>query len=247
MKSPLLAAAPLMAALAWTVAIAVDGGGRSQGSVLLIGLGLILMATVSVVGMIVAGGRWARRLGFAVAAATGLVALTRETDVFWWIALAFTGLTVLALNTPSVTTSIRQLPSAQGPPVRAVLAPLILISTTFILGFVSTDIVAWPELDVALSAPLVAFAYSRAFRGGLFSMRVLWPVLAGGLAFLMEWPTGAVAAGLGLTVAVLAWHPSVKVAFSPPREVGSTYPIPPELTPPEILDAAGLDDKGRPK
>ena len=170
MKSPLLAATPLLAAVLWTIALIVDADGRSQGSVLLIGLGLLLMSAVSVVGMVLAGGRWARTLGFVVVAATGIIALTREVDLMWWIALGFTGLAVVGLNSPSVTAGIRKLPSAQGPPMRAVVAPLVLISAPFVIG-ISTETVGWPELDVALSAPLVAFAYTRALTGGLFSIR----------------------------------------------------------------------------
>ena len=247
MRSPLLAVTPLIAAVAWTTALIVDADGRDQGSVLLIGLGLLLMSVVSVVGMVVAGGRWAWRFGFVVIAGCGAVAVSRETDALWWIAIACTGLAVTALATPSVTFRIRKLPAAQGPPERAVLAPLILISAPFVIGVLAYDNIAWPELDVALSAPLVALAYAKAWRGGLFSMRVFWPLMAVGLAFLMSWPTGTASASLGVIVAALAWHSSVKVAFRPPREVGSTYPIPPELTPSDILDAAGLDDKGRPK
>jgi hypothetical protein len=37
----------------------------------------------------------------------------------------------------------------------------------------------------------------------------------------------------------------VRDAFYPPTETGSAYAIPPELTPPEILDAADLDERGR--
>jgi hypothetical protein len=50
---------------------------------------------------------------------------------------------------------------------------------------------------------------------------------------------------LALAVLILAWHPSVKVSFHPPREVGSVFPIPPELAPSEIREAAHLDERGR--
>jgi hypothetical protein len=36
------------------------------------------------------------------------------------------------------------------------------------------------------------------------------------------------------------------VAFYPPRETGKAYPIPPELAPKEVLDAAEIDERGRP-
>ena len=54
-----------------------------------------------------------------------------------------------------------------------------------------------------------------------------------------------VSAGLGITIAIVARDPSVKVAFYPPRERGSVFPIPPELAPHEILEAADVDEKGK--
>jgi hypothetical protein len=58
---------------------------------------------------------------------------------------------------------------------------------------------------------------------------------------------GFTSAALGVLVAALAWDSSVRTAFHPPREAGSAYPIPPELAPKEILDEAGIDDRGRRK
>lgn len=246
MNSPVLTAAPLMAAVAWTVALIVASPTHAPASVLLIGLGLLLMGVVAVVGMVVAGGRWARRLGFIVVGATVVVALVRPLDVAWFVALGFTSLAVGALFAPSVTERVRKLPAAAGPPDRAVLAPLILLATPFLIGIVSTS-ASWPELTVGLTGPLVGFAYARVVPGGLLAMRVLWPVLAVGLAFVMGWPAGVVSGSLGVVVATLSWHPSVKTAFHPPREVGSTFPIPPELAPTDVLDAAQIDDQGRPK
>jgi hypothetical protein len=58
---------------------------------------------------------------------------------------------------------------------------------------------------------------------------------------------GVVASALAVAVAALTWHPSVKASYHPPREVGTTFPIPPELAPREVLDAAEVDDSGRPR
>ena len=61
---------PLMAALAWIVALLIDPGPYDDGSIFLLGFGLLTMATVATVGMILVGGRWALRTGYAVVAAT---------------------------------------------------------------------------------------------------------------------------------------------------------------------------------
>lgn len=246
MKSPVLAVAPLVAAVAWTVALIVDPAGYSNASILLIGVGLLLMGVVSVVGVVVVGGRWARRLGVGVVASCALVALLRPIDVAWLVALGLTALAAAALYAPSVTSRVRKLPAAAGPPTRAVILPLLLLVVPFVLGVVDEN-ASWPALLVGLTAPLVALAFARVLPGGLIAVRYLWPLLAIGLAFPMGVPAGVVSAVSGVGLAALAADSSVKVAFHPPREPGTAYPIPPELAPPEILDAAEIDERGRPR
>jgi len=240
-------AAPLLAAVIWTVALIVDGEPFVPTSVFLIGIGLLGMATASVVGIVVAGGRWARRLGLVVVGATSVLALVRPIDLIWVLGLGATSLAGASLFLPSVLAGIRKLPAAAGPPERAVLVPLVLIGAPFILGIASNDAAPWATLTVGIAAPIAAFAYSRVLPGGLLAVRALWPILAITLAFPMGSWGGFTSAALGVLVAALAWDGSVRAAFHPPREVGSAYPIPPELAPKEILDEAGIDDRGRRK
>ncbi len=246
MKSPLLAVTPLVAVVIWTIALIVDSGPFDGISVFLICISLLGMATTSVVGIVVVGGRWARRLGLVVVGATALLAVVRPIDSFWIIGLAATSLAGAALFMPSLTTGVRKLPAAVGPPPRAVLVSLTLLGTPLVLGVTQSGSAPWATLVVGLTAPLAGFAYSRVLPGGLLAVRILWPVLAIGAAIPMGWPGGLISAGLGALVAALAWDPSVKTAFHPPREVGSSYPIPPGLAPKEILDEAGIDDRGKP-
>lgn len=247
MRSPLPAATPLLAAIIWVLALAFEPGPYEWFAVLLMGVGLLAMATVSVVGMVVVGGRWARRLALGSVGACGLVALVRPLDGLWLAGLVAGAVAGASLFLPAVTLRIRKLPAATGPPARAVTLPLLLVVTPFLIGLAGYDTAAWPSLVVGLSAPLVAFAYSRVVPGGLWALRILWPLLAIALAVPAGWPAGAVSAVLGAVVAIIAWHPSVKTAYHPPREVGTTYPIPPELAPKDILDAAEIDDRGRPQ
>ena len=244
MRPPLAAAAPLLPAMAWTVALIIDSGPFSgMFSVLLIGLGLLTSAAVSVVGMAMMAGRWAHRLGWGVVATTMLVALGRPIDPSWITGLGASLMAAIALVI--IAPRIRRLPSATGPGDRAVLLPLALLGAPVAIG-AGVPGPEWAVLALGLSAPLAAFLYSRVVLGGLTVVRVLWPALAIGTALFLIWPGPAVMVALGGLVAALAWHPSVKAAFHPPREVGSTFPIPPELTPKEVLDAARVDDTGKP-
>jgi hypothetical protein len=212
-------------------------------SVLLIGLGLLACAAVSVVGMVMMAGRWAHRLGWTVVAATMLVALARPIDPSWITGLGTSLIAAIALVI--IAPRIRRLPSATGPGDRAVLLPLALLGAPVAIG-AGIPGPEWAVLALGLSAPLAAFLYSRVVLGGLTVARLLWPALALGASPFLIWPGPAVTVALGGLVAILAWHPSVKAAFHPPREVGSTFPIPPELAPKGILDAARVDDTVKP-
>lgn len=246
MKSAILTSTPLIAAIAWVIALIVDPDGFGPPSVLLIGIGLLAMATVAVVGMILSGGLWARRLGFGVIVACVLVAASRPIDPIWYVAIAFTAVALAAMLLPSVTNRLRKLPSASGPPPRSILTPIVLLTVPFAIGLTAVDATPWAMIVVGLSALVSAYLYARVTPGGLFAIRVLWPSLAIGLAPFLGFPGGPVSALLGITVAGLAWHSSVKTAFHPLSETGTTYAIPPELTPGEVLDAAQIDEHGRP-
>ena len=244
---PLLSALSLLAALVWTGAIAADPGPLAPLSVVLVAMGLLAMATVGMIGITVTGGRWAYRLALASLIATAVLAVARPIDVWWFAGFASTLLAAVALLSPAITNGLRRLPPVGGPPWRAVLIPLLLSGLPFLLG-----LAAWsrPSLAtglVGLGAPLAALWYSRVLPGGLLAVRAVWPGLALGLAFTQSVGPAIVCLVAGGVVAVLAWHPSVGVAFHPPRETGTVHPIPPELTPSEVLDAAELDDRGRPR
>jgi hypothetical protein len=156
-------------------------------------------------------------------------------------------LCLASLLTPGLLSTIRKLPSASGPPPRAVVPALLLVGAPCLLGFTGNDAQPWALLTVGVSAPLVAFLFSRVLPGGLLAIRVIWPVVAATLAPWLGLAAGVTASVLAIAVVVLTWHPSVKASYHPPREVGTTFPIPPELAPREVLDAAEIDDTGRPR
>lgn len=247
MRVPLLASTPLIAALAWAVAFALEPGPFAAGSVLLMMVGLLALTTVGMVGLTVTGGRWARRTSLGGLAAMCGLAIARPVDVLWVIALGVTALAAIAHLTPPLTAAVRRLPAAAGPPTRAVLIPLLLIGVPFPLGFAAWDEPSSGTMVIGLTAPLAALWFARVFPGGLLAIRVLWPILSIGLAFTQWLAPAIVSLFGGISIAILAWHPSVAVAFHPPRERGTVYPIPPELAPRDVLDSANLDERGRPR
>lgn len=241
----LASAGLLLTTAAWTVVLATATPERSGMGVVLIAVSLWIATVVSLTGMLVARARWARRLGLAVTAAQGGLALLIPPDVWWGTALILSALTAVSLGGPWLDGIIRGRPSASGPPTRAVLLPLVLIGVPYLLGYTGASGPA--ALTVAVTALVAAFWFIRTLPGAIAAVRFIWPGLALGLAFPMGWPTGVTAAAAGVAVAVLAWHSSVRNAVHPLIETGSRVSIPPELAPREILDAADIDESGRPR
>lgn len=243
MRAVATAAATLLAATAaWSVVLAGDGG---RGDVALVSMAAsVWVATVTAItGVLVARSRWARRLGLVVTAAHGLVALVTSVTVPWVVACALTAVAAVGMGGPWLDGYVRVRPAAAGPPSRSVILPLVLVAVPFVTGLVGGD--GWAAAALTGSALATAYWFIRARTGALALVRVVWPVFALALGLVMGWPAGLAAVTGAIAVAVLAWNPTVAVSVSPLVQRGSVVRIPPELAPPQVLDAADLDDRGR--
>lgn len=229
----------------WTVQLAVGASGHSGVSIVLMALSLWGATVVALTGMLVARARWARRLGLAVAAAHGVVAVITSPGFWWWTALTATAATAVSIAGPWLDGIVRGRPSASGPPPRVVLIALVVLGLPFGLGVTAADDLV--GTIVGLSALVAGFWFVRTLPGALVAVRIIWPAIAIGLAYPMGWPASAVAVFAGIAVGVLAWHPTVRNSVHPLVESGSRVPIPPELAPRDVLDAADIDDRGRPR
>lgn len=228
---------------AWTVVLARGLHAHPPTAVVLMAASLWVVTLASIAGMLISRSHWARRLGLALTFGHAAIALIAPVDPGWWVGGALTMAAAVSVAGPWLNGYVRALPAAAGPPARAVVVPILLVGTPFAVGLAGGDGIAAALVGgVALGA---AFWFIRALPAALMVVRVVWPLtgLVGG-AF-MGWPRGMVAAAMGLAVAIVAWDSSVTRAVVPLVERGSVVPIPPELTPKEILDAANLDDKGR--
>lgn len=238
------ASTPLVTAIVWTVALMVDSSPHDTASATLLAIGLLTTSSVAAVGMIVTRGRWARVLALGAVLATTAVAVMRPVDVLWVLGIGLTAVSLFALFSPGLTRTIRKLPSASGPPPRAIAGPLLALYAPVLLGLAGSDAEDWALLVVGLSAPVAAFMYTRVLPGGLMAIRILWPVIALSLAPFLGPLCGGVTAALAVGVAVASWHPLAKASYHPPQERGTALPIPPELAPSDVLDAAEIDDRG---
>ena len=233
----------LLASLAWTV-VAVGGDTRLEGVTLVLVVAPVWVATVAAIaGMLVARSRWARRLAVAVGVSHAALALSMGQGPLWWAGVATSAAAMVSVAGPWLNGIVRGLPSASGPPPRAVLVPLALVGVPFVVGMADPPPVA--AAVAGFTALVAAFWYIRALPGAVVAVRVLWPATALVTAWPMGLPGGVVTALCAAGVAALAWDGSVSRAVHPLERPGTVVPIPPELVPKEILDAAGLDDRGR--
>lgn len=234
----------MLAILIWLAAIMLDPGPYHSSSVLLTGLGWLLLSTVATVGLVLVGGRWALRTLIVVLGSTLLVGTVIPLSPWSMAGLGATALGLILLLSPRQHRLVRKLPSAGGPPARSVLVTLAALGLPLALGLIPADANSW-VLAMAASGPLAAILYSRTIPGGLAAMRFGLIAASLALAAFMPLPHAIVAVLVSAAITATAWSSDVAVAFRPLIEKGTSYAIPPELTPKEILDGAGIDERGQ--
>lgn len=235
----------LVASSLWTVVAGLDGFGVAPSNLVMVTLSMWTATVAAVTGMLVARSRWARRLALVVCGGQAILAVLSAADGWWVAGLTVSGVAAVAVAGPWLTGLVRSLPAAAGPPARAVLVPLLLVGVPFALGLADPQPIVGGV--VGFGALGGAFWFIRALPGALVVVRVGWPILALAGAWPMGMPATAVSIAAAVAVAVTAWHRSVATAVHPLVERGTVVPIPPELAPKDVLDAAGLDERGRPR
>ena len=244
MKSIVASGLPMLATLVWLGALIVDPGDLFLSQVLLLGTGWLILTTVGTIGLLLVGGRWAHRTLFAVTLIGFYVALFRPLGTYSVVALVCTCAALVVLLAPQLGATVRQLPAADGPPGQAVAAILVPLSLPAVLGLVPADSNGWVLLGAVLG-PIAAFLYAKTMPGGLTAIRFGLPLIAVVLAVPMGVPHGVIAVVVVAVGTVLAWSPEAATAFYPVVEKGTSFAIPPELAPKEILDQAGIDETGK--
>ncbi len=243
MRALYFAFALLSSSLVWAGAL-LTAGRVATDSVALIATTLVVLTAISVVGMLVGHARWALRLGLVLVIAHLSVAVLVDVTAWWWVGLTLSAVATAGLAGPGMKGVVRDLPAAAGPPPEAVVVPLLLLAAPAAIAVSRLDGVGWWDLMAAAVAWVSALAYSKAWPAGLFGTRFVAPVslLVSGMASL---PAGLATIALAVAVLRYAWTANARLAVKPLVEAGTRVPIPPELTPSEILDQAGYDSRGR--
>jgi hypothetical protein len=233
-------------AVGWSARLAVDPEPFGAAPGALLAVDLAVLAVVTVAGLLLARGRWARIAAIGESAAWLVLAAVMPLDHAGLALLVAAGASLCATAGPWLTRDwLRRRPSADGPPPGAVAAMLGLLAVPGIAAAAAgTDL---RPLDWALSGFAVAAAWGlgRGTAAALWALRLGLAPLAAATGLTAALPRGLAVIAVGIGVTAAGWRREVTLAIRPLAAV-RRVPIPPELAPPEILEAAGYDDRGHP-
>ncbi len=237
-----------ISAVAGIVGLAVDPDPFSEQSAILITIGSVVLSVATVSGVLLARGRWSRWMSLVVAGLWFAQALSRPFDLAGGVTIATAVAAASIAAGPWLNRWLRRLPATDAPPATAVVLLLLLTSTPAVVGFTvggdSPGLAGWA---LSLWSGLLAFGLARALSPALWAGRFGHiPVsLAGGL--VLGFPAGSAMLVKAAFEAALLWRRDLHLAVTPLLPIrGSAVAIPPELMDPALLEAAGLDDRGRP-
>ena len=208
--------------LLWSIRITARPDPFSPGAAMLIVAGIVAYTVIATVGILLVRAPWARWLALSTAVAT--LVLGSLGGSFDAVAIAATVLSFLAvggLAGPWLRIWLRQRPGAGTGPV-AVALPLAALCALPVAGIAAADAVSVVLLALAFTGPLLAWAYARALRWGLWGLRLVAPLLALGAAVSTGGWGALWLTAYAVTVASLAWQPAARDAHSPVRA-----PLPP--------------------
>ncbi len=237
----------LIASLSAALVLTGDDAVWTAGSGTMIAAGHILLTAIVVVAALVGAARWSVGLGLALAAVLAIPAILHPIDPSWIVMVVAAGLAVAGLAGTGLRGAVRQRPSAAGPPRKAVALTVGLLCAPLLIGSIQPAGVDAADWGLVVTLLGLGAWYSKARPSAVWATRLGIPLLAIGSLLIVPFPQSvAAAAALGL-LTWLAWSADARLAVIPLAERGRAVPIPPELAPGEILDAAGLDSRGRRK
>ncbi|NNF86911.1 MAG: hypothetical protein HKO82_06275 [Acidimicrobiia bacterium] len=239
-------ASVLLAGFAWGLRLINAHSPLADGSAALLALSVVVAAAVATLGLVLARGQWARRLALGLLAFQ--VAMSAVLDLGAWgiIALAATAASIVLVAGPWLDRFLRRLPPAEPIPPAAMMLGLGLVLVPGLLAVSSPGGVEVMHWVAGLGSLATAWAFARALRMGLWSARIVVPLLLIGAALASNVAGTVVALGLAITSVALAWSAPVNRAVTPLLARADGVAVPPQLVPPELLARAGYDDRGRP-
>lgn len=219
----------------------------ATSSATVLGVGLIVVAGVGIVGMIGGAARWAHRLAVGLGIAEVALAVPHEISPMTSAGLFFGGAALAGLGGTAMRGMVRQRPPADGPPPKSVALAITLLVSPPIWALASLDGLGTYGTIASIVTWAAMAHYVKAWPFALPFVRLVLPTTLIVCAVASDVITGSAIATSAIVAGYLAWTVAVRVAINPLATPGKAVPIPAELAPVEILDAAGIDDHGQPR
>jgi hypothetical protein len=246
-RSILTTASLLVASLAAAFLLTGPDAAWANGSGALLAIGHLTLTAVTIVGALVGAARWSVGLGTALAGFLALPAVLHPIDPAWTVMVAAAGLALVGTLGTGLRHVVRQRPPADAPPRTATALALGLLAMPVVVAVAQPGGVDVGDWLLAIAALVLAMWYTRARPSALWAARLTLPTLAGVTFLVVPVPAAIGVAAAWAVLARLAWTTGARLAVIPLAAPGHSVRIPPELAPGEILDAAGLDDRGHRK
>ena len=217
----------------------IDGAGR------MIAAGHLILTTVVVVAALVGSARWSVPLGVGLAGSLAIVAISHPLTVWAVVMMLLAAAAAAGLIGTGLRGVVRLRPPADGPPRKAAALPLALLATPVVIGGLQPAGVGYGDWLLAAAGIVIAGSYAKATPGALWLVRLGCPAMGVVAGFVVPFPQALLAIAFSAGLTWLAWSADARLAVQPLTTSGTTVPVPAELTPRDILDAAGLDEHGR--
>ena len=235
----------LLGALLWAVRLLFGPAPWEPQAAFLLAAALVVSNAVNLVAMLLSPGKWVRNSIASLAGAWAVAALALEVDPIWIGAFVAYASGVGIAWSRSLDEWFHQAKPDRVPARATILALGLLWLPGFVgaLGIPAVTAAGW---TVAGFGVVAGWAYARALPGVLWTIRLVLPILGSLSAVGLPLPAAAGMLAVISALTLLAWTVDARLAASrpAPRRVASV-PVPPELTPPGIMEAAGYDRRGR--
>ncbi len=246
MKRPNLIPALLTAvtSLLW-LWITVSSERLASSEALLLVAGVAVITLVAVAGLLFTQALWAQRVSLLMVVLSLLPICMLDRSPSWWIGVGLTLVTAYVLASPS--TSVRVGLSPSSPPRSAALLMLSLVSMPLLVALVNLG--GTPPsaaFVVAGAAVLLGWLFGKVSLPTLWVLRTAFPLSVAGLVAYGPFPASLVLLPAAAAIGWFAWQAETHIATVPLiPERHHPKPVFAEFAPPEVLDSAGLDRKGR--
>ena len=239
------AALMLLGSLLWAGRLLIGPAPWEPKAASLLAAALVVSNSVNLVAMLLTPGRWVRNSIAALAGTWGVAAVALTVNPLWIGAFLAHAAGVAIAWTRSLDRWFHPA-RPDRVPARATALVLGLVWLPGFVGGLGIPTVTAGGWVLAGFGVLAGWAYARALPGVLWTIRLVLPILGAVSVIGLRLPAAAGMLAAASALTILAWTADARLAAMRPvpRRVASLT-VPPELTPPGLMEAAGYDRRGR--